>query len=260
MITKKLLGQHFLKCRWVTHQILRAADISKNDTVLEVGPGAGALTFALTAAAGRVIAVEKDERLAEELKTRAGRTGIKNLEIITGDILNFLPQTKFGAHKVLGNIPYYLTSRLLRLLISHPDKPERIVFTIQKEVARRITARPPRMNLLALSVRAFGKPEIVKAVPASCFSPKPKIDSAIIKISDISNRYFETTSFDQDFFFKVAAAAFAGKRKMLTTTLSKMFPKNKVVHALDRAHLPLTARPEQCSLDQWRALITALQG
>lgn len=296
MYAKKSLGQHFLRCNWVVQTLVKAAEVGPQDIVLEIGPGTGVLTRELARRAKKVIAVEKDEGLIKELKKSLKNEGINNVAMVSGDILkkltpnrvwfNNLTQTRLGAagscgpsskllpnsYKLIANIPYYLTSRLLRLLLEKEPRPKIIVLTIQKEVAERICAKPPQMNLLALSVQAYGKPEIIKKVPASCFYPKPGVDSAIIKISDISDRFFtgfpevglpagsppSQRKIDQKEFFKIIRLAFSQKRKTLAHTLGKPFGRKAVEKALKKLKQPLTARPEELSPEEWTALISWL--
>ena len=268
MSAKKSLGQHFLTCRWVADTLIRAADIGHRDTVLEIGPGTGALTYCLAAAAGRVIAVEKDERLASQLKGALKKEGINNVEIILGDALSIF-QTKsgigisrlsleLGDYKIVANIPYYLTSHLLRLVLEHKPRPKLIALTIQKEVARRMVARPPHMNLLALSVQAYGTPEIIKTVPSSCFSPQPKVDSAIIKISGISDIFFQKNALGREEFFRLIRAGFGQKRKQLANTLATIVgDKKRAENMLRAADINPASRPEELSLIQWAELCRA---
>lgn len=271
MQTKKSLGQHFLRCKWVLDTLIAAADLSGADTVLEIGPGTGILTRALARRAKTVLAVEKDETLADALADALKQEEIHNVHIVKGDILR-LTQTKFRSEsdlnlvwvnkighngfKVVANIPYYLTSRLLRLLLQQEPRPERIVLTIQKEVAERITAAPPRMNLLALSVQAYGAPQIIKTVPASCFAPPPEVESAIIAITGISDNFFRKNSVDAAMFFKVARAAFGQKRKQIVNPLAAIAGgKQKALVAIIAAGLDPRVRPQELSLDQWVALV-----
>lgn len=262
MTPKKSLGQHFLRCKWVIDTLIAAADLSGADTVLEVGPGTGVLTKALAARAGKVIAVEKDDALADALQKK----NIPKVEIVTGDILNIF-QTKSGTHsrlslenfKVVANIPYYLTSRLLRLLLEGEARPERIVLTIQKEVAESIVAKPPRMNLLALSVQVYGEPRLIKTVPASCFVPAPEVDSAIIAITDISDSFFRKNAVDAALFFKVARLAFGQKRKQLANPLAAIARgKQKGIAAITAAGLDPRVRPQELSLNEWATLVKNL--
>lgn len=256
--SKKSLGQHFLKCEWVVETLLKSAGLNAQDTVLEIGPGTGILTRALAARAKQVIAVEKDERLATALIGELNQEGVKNVEIISGDILRLLPRLAWNKYKVVANIPYYLTSRLLRVILEQDQRPKLIVLTIQKEVAGRIVAHPPHMNLLALSVQAFGNPEIIASVPASCFSPKPKVDSAIIRISDISDNFFQKNNIDRELFFSIARAAFGQKRKTLANSLASVTGNKAHALALIRAaKLNDASRPEELSLKEWRDLYHA---
>ena len=278
MIAKKSLGQHFLRCGWVSDTLIATAGLTKEDTVLEIGPGTGILTRPLAAASRYVIAVEKDERLAAETAETLKKENTTNVRIITGDILKLLPNLA-RYDKVIANIPYYLTGRLIRLLLESPTKPSAIALTIQKEVAERMVAKPPHMNpvrsktpqasaaptrsgrtsngmnLLALGVQAFGTPKIIKIVPASCFSPKPKIDSAIIVISDISDDFFIKNAIGQDEFFALARAGFGKKRKTLANSLASVAgDKEKSLALIRAAGLKDTSRPEELAIDQWATL------
>lgn len=256
MKPKKSLGQHFLKCRWVVSTLLKAAELKSEDVILEIGPGTGVLTRALAHETKKVIAVEKDEQLAEELTNSLEKEGIDNVKIITGDILK-IRQT-IEKYKVVANIPYYLTSRLLKILLEKEARPDLIILTIQKEVAQRIIAKPPRMNLLALSVQTFGRPEIIKTVPASCFFPKPKVDSAIIKITNISDGFFKKGGLDTENFFQTAKAAFGQKRKFLTNTLGKLAPKKEIERLLRESGINPKTRPEELNLEQWTKIVLGL--
>lgn len=263
MYAKKSLGQHFLRCGWVASTLVKTAGLGPDDTVLEIGPGTGILTRALARSVKKVIAVEKDGQLAEELRSSLARENAVTIKVISADILDLVPslawhklQAELGAkYKVVANIPYYLTSRLLRLLLEGSNTPELIVLTIQKEVAERLTAKPPKMNLLALSVQTLSKPEIVKKVPASCFWPKPKVDSAIIKISNISDRFFQKNSIDKEFFFEIARRAFSQKRKMLTSSLRPYLGQHPV---LAKVGLPDKARPQELDLEQWAKIVAEI--
>lgn len=256
----KLLGQHFLRCPWVTDTLIQAAHIEKHDVVLEVGPGTGVLTRALAKRAKKVIAVEKDIVLAEKLKKDLAKEKVTNVEIIPGDILTIL-KSHFNMMEemgVVGNIPYYLTSRLFRLLLENKSRPKQIVFTIQKEVAQRIAARSPHMNLLALSVQVFGTPYVIKDVPRSCFSPRPKIDSAILKIVPLEEDFFHKHGIDEDKFFTTIRAGFSQKRKLLVNTLSRFAPKHDIEKILIAASLSSLARPEELAPEDWVKIVSQL--
>jgi len=265
MKPKKSLGQHFLKCKWVISTLINAGEVGPEDVILEIGPGKGILTRGLAKKAKKVIAVEKDERLAHELKNAIQKEGITNAHLIIGDILH-LYLTEYGTnsfmeqkYKIVANIPYYLTSRLLRLLLEAEQKPAIIALTIQKEVAQRIMAKPPHMNLLALSVQAYGTPEIIKTVPANCFYPKPKVDSAIIKISDISDKFFKKHKIGDRKFFEIIRKSFGQKRKMLLRSLASYIARPKLEKILVGLGLKTTARPEELTLEQWTTLISFME-
>jgi 16S rRNA (adenine1518-N6/adenine1519-N6)-dimethyltransferase len=264
MFIKKSLGQHFLRCRWVISALIETAGLTPEDIVLEIGPGTGTLTRALARRAKLVIAVEKDEQLADVLKNEFSKEKIDNVEIIPGDILKIFPQAinshklQDADYKLISNIPYYLTSRLLRVISEEEPRPKTIVLTIQKEVAERIVAKPPHMNLLALSVQAYGKPEIIKEVPASCFWPKPGVDSAIIKISDISDKFFQRNKIEPAVFYEILRMAFSKRRKMLVNSLGKAFGKEAIKKALKSAKMAETSRPEELYLKHWIKLILKL--
>ena len=257
----KLLGQNFLTCEWVLPKLAKAADLQPSDTVLEVGPGTGILTRFLAAHAKKVIAIEKDRALSASLSEAFAQERLSIVEIITGDILRLLPTiiTNYSLpttrYKLVSNIPYYLTSRLIRMLLEQEHKPECIVLTIQKEVAERIVAQPPNMSILTLSVQAYGTPEIIAEVPASCFSPKPKVDSAILRISDISENFFIQHNIVPKDFFAVIKAGFSSRRKVLTNTLESFASKKDLVQALNSIGHPPTARPQELSLKEWAQLV-----
>ncbi|KKS39072.1 MAG: Ribosomal RNA small subunit methyltransferase A [Parcubacteria group bacterium GW2011_GWA2_42_14] len=256
----KLLGQNFLISRKFRQKIIEAANLSPEDSVLEVGAGDGTLTFEIAKFASSVIAIEKDAKLASLLQEIAIERKIKNIIIINGDILKFAPKKfaeKLKNYKLIGNIPYYLTSRLLRKFLEEEKlKPKEIILTVQKEVAERITAIPPHMNILALSVQIYGKPEIMEKIPADAFWPKPKVDSAIIKISEISDDFFAKNKIEQKNFFSLIKTAFSKKRKTLANSLSKYFGDKKTAEEkIKKAGLHKTARPEELNLENWVKLL-----
>src|SRR3989344_50795 len=187
MREKKYLGQHFLRNKKIVEEIVRAGEISKRDVVWEVGPGHGELTELLAANAKKITAVEKDRDLIPLLQEKFRSN--KGVKIIHGDALKIKNREK--KFKIVANIPYYITSRFLKNILTEKNKPELIVLMVQYEVAKRICAKPPEINLLALSVQAYGKAEFVRKVPRGNFSPPPKVDSAIVKISGISSKFFK---------------------------------------------------------------------
>jgi 16S rRNA (adenine1518-N6/adenine1519-N6)-dimethyltransferase len=217
----KALGQNFLVDQNILEKIIKAAEVSPDDTVLEIGPGTGILTKELSKYARKVIAVEKDRKimglLEENLKD------CKNVELINADILKAdIQGLALGTYKVVANLPYYITSPIIRKFLENPPvngQPELMVLMVQKEVGQRICAAPPNMNLLAVSVQFYAQPEIVSWVSKNSFWPKPKVDSAIIKITpriDTDNELINT-----DLFFKIVKAGFVQPRKQLLNNLSK---------------------------------------
>jgi len=263
---KKSLGQNFLINPRILNKIVKATEISKEDVILEVGPGPGNLTEKLAETlrqssrqAGKVIAIEKDRRLIEMLKEKFSAYGgpaagwkDTNVEIVEGDILKISTDDlglKTDNYKIVGNIPYYITSRFLRTVFEDWPKPKLVILTIQKEVAQRITAKPPHMNLLALSVQFFADPKIVGYVSKENFRPRPKVDSAIIKLTPKE----KLPADNPEKFFKIIKAGFAGKRKQLANNLSKKFGiiKEELLRIFAETGIQSKDRAENLSLEQW---------
>ncbi|MDO8600780.1 MAG: 16S rRNA (adenine(1518)-N(6)/adenine(1519)-N(6))-dimethyltransferase RsmA [bacterium] len=250
VIPNKLLGQHFLVSSSVLKKIIDAAELQPDDIIVEAGPGLGILTEELARRIKKVIAVEKDRTLAEILAGRLRKKNITNVEIIRDDILKYAPPPHY---KIVANLPYYLTSRFFKTFLEERAvKPMAIIVMIQKEVAERIIAKPPRMNLLALGVQTFGTPRIIAKVPRGAFSPPPKVESAILKITDISDKFFKKNSVSPKQFFTLARKAFGNKRKTLKHTL-KINEEE-----LKNLGLPKTARPQELSPEQWAKLSKSL--
>ena len=216
---KKSLGQNFLKSEPALNMMCEAGEVSDKDTVLEIGPGKGALTKKLLEKAKRVIAVEKDHELFEFLQEKFVDE-IKNgkLELINGDILEFDPTTYYllltTSYKLIANIPYNITGAIFKKFLSSSFQPEKMVLLVQKEVADRVVARAPgnkksggKESILSLSVKAYGDPKYIMKVHKRFFSPSPKVDSAIISISNISKNNFKTGK-EEELFFDVVAGRF----------------------------------------------------
>jgi 16S rRNA (adenine1518-N6/adenine1519-N6)-dimethyltransferase len=243
-MNKKSLGQHFLTSTAIAKRIVDAADIHPEDTVLEIGPGRGILTQFLLAKANCVIVVEKDGELVDLLREKYKKEN--TIEIIHGDILNPKHYTLNATYyKIVANLPYYITSRFLRLFLEEIEqKPTSMVIMIQKEVAERICAKPPHMNLLALSVQAFGEPKILFQVSKGSFLPPPEVDSAVIEIRNISNIFFTKHHISPAEFFKLPKKAFSQKRKMLRSSL-----KNNI----SEVGLPKyrSKRPQELQREDW---------
>ncbi|KKT63517.1 MAG: Ribosomal RNA small subunit methyltransferase A [Candidatus Giovannonibacteria bacterium GW2011_GWC2_44_9] len=244
----KYLGQHFLKNKKILEEMARAAEISKKDIVLEVGPGTGTLTEILAPRAKKMIAIEKDRELVALLREKFRH--YKNVEIVYGDILKFRTSDfEFQISqpfKIVSNLPYYITSRFLRLFLTQTEfRSKLMVLMVQKEVAERILARDGKESLLSLSVKAYAKAEIIRRVSKNLFSPPPKVDSAIIKISDISSNFFKQNKIDEKNFFEVLRAAFQKKRKMLRHSLKQFKIPQKYQNR----------RPEELSLEDWVKIV-----
>ena len=263
-----LLGQNFLIDEIALQDIVDQAELSKDDQVLEIGSGIGNLTKLLTEQAGFVLAVEKDQRYLPILRDLLGKDAFANqadketrkqptnVQVVFADItqFNFQELLKPG-YVVVANIPYYITGKIVEMLVTAKVKPRRIVLLMQKEVAQRICAKPGNLSILAISVQLFGTPRMGQIIPRDSFYPAPDVDSAVLVID-----LFEKLPFapDQKKFFKMIKAAFAGKRKQIHNTLETnlQLPKEAVESALQAAEVPPTERPQDLTLAQWQALYT----
>ncbi len=250
----KGLGQNFLQDPLALESIVAAAEIRPTDSVLEIGPGLGSLTRYLAVAAKEVIAVELDANLISPLKTVLSPH--QNVQIIHGDILKLSPKDVIPENNylVVANIPYYITSAVIRHLLESESKPRRIVLTIQKEVAQRICARPGDMSLLALSVQVYGAPRIAAYIPAAAFFPAPKVDSAVLVVDIYATPLLKEGLLDT--FFKLVKAGFSQKRKTLRNSLSSglhISPSN-AAELLTRANIDPQRRAETLSIDEWERL------
>lgn len=252
---QRCLGQHFLASREVLGKIIAAAAPQAEDVVLEVGPGSGALTRALAPRVRRMVAVEKDRLLCGSLREALEREGMANVSLVCGDILRLYPDALNlpARFRVVANIPYYLTSRLIRILLEREPRPKMIHLMVQHEVAERIVASPPKMNLLALAVQLYGTPVICFRVPPSAFSPQPNVASAFIAITAIGK--FRGSRRDEKTFFTVLRAAFQAKRKTMENSLAQNLGRSKsLVAAILRQHRLAGRRPESVTIAEWVAL------
>lgn len=249
----KKLGQNFLQDPAILDKIVSIANVQDTDTVLEIGPGLGSLTRHLALNAKGVVAVEIDKKIIPALRTSL--TGYANVKLIEGDILNIVPNEIIHAsnYLVVANIPYYITSAILRHLLENDPRPSLMVLTIQKEVAERICASK-KLSLLALSVQVFGNPEIVDKIPAGAFHPPPNVDSAVIRIKLHAEPRIPVSLLDN--FFKLAKAGFSQKRKTLRNSLSGglRIPANDAESLLTDAGIDPRRRAETLSLDEWRKI------
>ena len=253
MYAKKSLGQHFLRSERALSSIIEAGNITPGETVLEIGPGTGALTEKLLDAGAKVIAVEKDDELFAALSKK-----YPGLELVHGDILNF-QTSQLGTYKLIANIPYNITGAILEKFLSAEHQPELMVLLVQKEVAKRIVARDGKdgkESILSLSVKAYGKPRYVETVKAGSFAPAPAVDSAIIAIENISKSFF--TNFSEKDFFKLLHAGFQAKRKKLSSNLGVVFAKERVKEAFRKLNLDENVRAEDLPVNKWGELVALL--
>jgi 16S rRNA (adenine1518-N6/adenine1519-N6)-dimethyltransferase len=255
---QKGFGQNFLTDRFALGAILEAAALEPSDQVLEVGPGLGVLTRALAERAGRVVAVEIDRGMVAALGELLA--DCPNVEIVEGDALHVDPVPLVGAapYKVVANLPYYITSALLRHFFEAARPPTRLVVMLQREVAERIVAKAGDLSLLAVSVQYYGQPAIVGRIPASAFFPAPKVDSAILRV-DVRDR--PAVDVEPGPFFKVVSAGFAMPRKQLHNALPQkiwMAP-GAAEDALRAAAIDPARRAQTLTLEEWAALTRELQ-
>ncbi len=251
----KGLGQNFLSDDEVLSGIADAAGIPAGASVLEVGPGLGALTRHLSERAARVVAVELDKDLVPLLRKELASCG--NIEIVEGDILKFQPDAYFtdGEYYVAANIPYYITSAVIRHLLEGKARPKRLALTVQKEVAERIAAAPGKLSLLALSVRVYGNAEIAMIIPASAFYPEPNVDSAVVRIELYDEPLIPADEIEN--FFALAKAGFGQKRKTLRNALSSNLRISGAAAEakLRAAGIDPSRRAETLTISEWKALM-----
>ncbi len=255
---RKSLGQHFLIDKGVLHRIVSAAELTREDTVIEVGPGLGVLTKELAQHVRRVIAVEADAKLASALGEIVGTS--PNVTVINSDILK--TDTAFllssggiepgaSTYKVVANIPYYITSPILRHFLEASLKPSLMVVMVQKEVGEAIVAKPGDMGILAISVQLYGKPSIVDYVSAKSFYPPPKVDSAILQIKPYEQPPVYVQ--DNDKFFEVVRAGFSAPRKQLRNSLAQGLgiSPQEAADLIEEAKIDHRRRAETLNLEEW---------
>lgn len=250
----KGLGQNFLQDNQALQKIVSAADLGPADAVLEIGPGLGSLTRYLALLAASVTAVELDARLFPALE--ATLAPYRNVRLVQGDILKLDPAelTQAADYLVVANIPYYITSALIRHLLESPPRPRRIVLTVQQEVASRICALPGEMSLLALSVQVYGRPQVRAHIPAGAFYPPPNVDSSVLCVDIYVEPVIPFALLDT--FFSLARAGFSQKRKTLRNSLSaglRLAP-SETEKMLAAAGIEPRRRAETLSLEEWRVL------
>ena len=260
---QKALGQSFLVDSRVLQRILAAARIDSDDTVLEIGAGLGTLTQALAERVRRLVAVEVDERLVVFLREQLA--AFPNTEIVQGDILAlniaqllWEEPSQNAPFKVVANIPYYITSAVLRHLLEMSIRPQLIVLMVQREVAQRIAAKQGQMSILAVSVRFYGRPSVVARVSAQAFYPVPKVDSAIVRI--VPHEQLPLDGDDVAAFFRIVRAGFAQRRKQLRNSLAHglALPADGLAEALAAAGIQEQRRAQTLSVSEWVRLYRTL--
>lgn len=268
MRPKKSLGQNFLTSQSVVDKMIFTANINTQKVVLEIGPGKGILTKSLLEKAGKVVSVEKDDRLIPFLKEKFSvEIESGKLTLVHGDIMDFdfgLYGLEVGNYKIVANIPYYITGEFLRKTLSSDIHPSQIVLLVQKEVAQRI-ARDKKESILSISVKVYGEPKYIHTVKAGSFNPSPKVDSAILSIENISKNFFNFVKHHvfnkmsveerEERFFKIVKLGFAHKRKLLINNLRELAEKEILKYAFKQADISELVRAEDLSLSQWKELV-----
>ena len=249
---KKSLGQHWLKDPEILAEIAAAAELAADDVVLEIGPGLGTLTSRLLARASAVTAVEFDGDLARKLP---GQFPGKNLTVVHEDILQFDLNQLPPGYKVVANVPYYITSKIVEKLMTAEHKPSLAVLLVQKEVAQRIAAEPGEMSILAVSAQIFAEAELDIEVPRQFFTPPPKVDSQVVVLRTRAEPLVAPQ--DQKDFFRIVKAGFSAKRKKLRSSLSGslQLTKDAVERLLKNATISPDARAEDLAINDWQQLL-----
>jgi 16S rRNA (adenine1518-N6/adenine1519-N6)-dimethyltransferase len=252
---RKRLGQHFLTDQTVLHTIIESAELSPDDTVIEVGPGLGIVTEELAKHAGHVIAVELDINLANRLRQKL--TSYHNITIMNTDILKTsvtdLISDRRG-YKVVANIPYYITSPILHYFISAVVKPSLMVIMVQKEVGEAIAALPGKLSVLAISMQMLTHPEIITEVPATCFYPAPKVESVVVRFKFLSQP--KVNIGDTEKFLDFVGSGFASPRKLIANSLAQglYIKPADAAGMLQKAGIDLQKRPEALTIKEWEQL------
>jgi len=251
---KKSLGQHWLHDRSVLAHIADVAGIGEGDTVLEIGPGLGTLTSELLRRAERVVAVEFDQDLAKKLP---GQFPGKNLEVVHSDILAYDLSHLPAGYKVVANVPYYITSKIVKMLMTASNRPSTTVLLIQKEVAERLAAKPGDMSILAISAQVYADVSLGNVVPAEMFTPPPKVDSQVVILH--TRDQLLVTPEEEKAFFRVVKAGFSAKRKKLRSSLSGGLgiSKPEAEILLLKAGISPDSRAEDLTIGEWKMLLKA---
>jgi 16S rRNA (adenine1518-N6/adenine1519-N6)-dimethyltransferase len=254
---KKSLGQNFLTSTHLLKEIVTIGKVAPNESVLEIGPGKGALTKELLLAGARVTAIEKDDNLFSFLSTEYQKEITEGaLTLIHGDILNLLPQLTAGheSYKLIANIPYNITGKIISGFLSAKNKPTLMLLMVQKEVAQRIARNEKKESILSLSVKVYGTPRFAKKISRGMFNPPPNVDSALLLIEGISSVFFEKYKIQEADFFSLIKAAFAHKRKKLISNIHEAFPQTDWVRVFENLRLSENTRSEDLTADDFGKL------
>jgi 16S rRNA (adenine1518-N6/adenine1519-N6)-dimethyltransferase len=249
---KKSLGQNFLKSNLVLNTICNSGEIKDDDTIVEIGPGKGALTEKLLEKSDKVIAVEKDRDLIPILKEKfeqeisSGKLILIEGDCLFVDISKYIKNDKF---KIIANIPYNITGAILKKFLSEKMKPELMVLLVQHEVAKRIVATDKKESILSLSVKAYGEPKYIMKASKKLFSPSPKVDSAVITIKNIKNNFADKNT--EKLFFEIIKNGFLHKRKILIKNLENFVGKTKIENIFNELNLPKNIRAESLPINKW---------
>ncbi len=262
---KKSLGQNFLRDETVIDDIISLAQITAKDTIFEVGPGDGALTKKLLETGAHVIALEIDKDLIENLRDKFSNK--KNFTLIHKDVRRFnLPQylheQNIASYSVVANLPYYITSSILRYFLESERPPQSMTVMVQREVAERICASAGSLSILGVSVQYFGSPSLELQVPAGAFEPVPKVDSAVVQVKNITAHGNHTAQYTKQF-FRILKVGFSARRKMLAKNIingldEQRWDKSSIEELLESIGIKKTARAQELTLDQWHKLTTLI--
>lgn len=250
----KALGQHWLKDRLLLEAIVDSAELTEVDTVLEIGPGLGTMTSVILSRAGHVIAVEFDEALAAKLP---GQFPGKHLDVVHSDILSYDLTTLPTDYKVVGNIPYYITNKIVRALTDTTNRPTIAVLLVQKEVAERLAAKAGEMSILSVAAQVYYEVSLGAEAPARFFTPPPKVDSQAVVFTRRTEALISQN--DSKAFFRLVKAGFTERRKKLRSSLAGglSISKTDVESLLTAAGIDLNARAQELSIEDWRRLMEA---
>lgn len=260
IFAQKKLGQHFLVNQKILDEIVKTAQLKPNDTILEIGPGLGTLTRPLANVVKRVVTIEKDPEIIKVFKSI--NTDITGVTILEKNALSlekdFFKDYDISSYKLVANLPYYLTSPIIRFFLQTKPKPKIMVLMVQKEVAERIVALPPHTSLLSIAIQFYGEPTIVKEVPKDAFWPQPKVDSAIIKILPHAKKIYKVSN--EQNFFRIVKAGFGEKRKQLHNSLSGGLNLSSefVKKILIKSHINNSRRAQTLTIPEWIELYNNL--